>query len=266
MEGKQKFIGQIMTSKSPVRSAEDIDETALSYAEIKALCTGNPLIKERMDLDIDVQRLRLLKSSYLSQKYALEDKIAKYLPQEIRQYEQRIEGYGTDAAYLVAHTCPDVDGFSPMVIEGKTYTTKKAAGSAILEACHAMTSPDPIPLGEYRGFAMVLCFDPVSREYKVTLSHKMSYSVSLGGDLHGNITRMDNALAGIETQRAASVELLANAKAQLAAAQEQVSRPFPQEEELRTKSARLDELNIALNLDKRDDENLDDAEEMQQAS
>ena len=266
VEGKQRFIGQIMTSKSPVRSAEDIDETALSYAEIKALCTGNPLIKERMDLDIDVQRLRLLKSSYLSQKYALEDKIVKYLPQEIRQYEQRIEGYGTDAAYLVDHTCPDADEFSPMTIEGKTYTSKKAAGSAILEACHAMTSPDPIPLGEYRGFAMVLCFDPVPREYKVTLSHKMSYSVSLGGDLHGNITRMDNALASIETQRAASVELLVNAKAQLAAAQEQVSRPFPQEEELKTKSARLDELNIMLNLDKRDDENLDDAEEMPQAS
>ena len=266
VENKQKFIGQIMTSKSPVRSAEDIDETALSYAEIKALCTGNPLIKERMDLDIDVQRLRLLKSSYLGQKYALEDKIAKYLPQEIRQYKQRIEGYGTDAANLVTHTCPDEDGFSPMTIESKTYTTKKAAGSAILEACHAMTSPDPIPLGEYRGFAMVLCFDPISREYKVTLSHKMSYTVSLGGDLHGNITRMDNALAGIEAQRAASVELLANAKAQLAAAQEQVSRPFPQEEELKTKSARLDELNIALNLDKRDDENLDDAEEMPQAS
>ena len=266
VEGKQKFIGQIMTSKSPVRSAEDIDETALSYAEIKALCTGNPLIKERMDLDIDVQRLRLLKSSYLSQKYALEDKIAKYLPQEIRQYEQRIEGYGTDAAYLVAHTCPDTDGFSPMVIEGKTYATKKAAGSAILEACHAMTSPDPIPLGEYRGFAMVLCFDPISREYKVTLSHKMSYTVSLGGDIHGNIARMDNALAGIEAQQAASAELLANAEAQLAAAQEQVSRPFPQEEELRTKSARLDELNIALNLDKRDDENLDDTEDMPQAS
>ena len=266
VEGKQKFIGQIMTSKSPVRSAEDIDETALSYAEIKALCTGNPLIKERMDLDIDVQRLRLLKSSYLSQKYALEDKIAKYLPREIRQYEQRIEGYGTDAAYLVAHTCPDADGFSPMTIEGKTYTTKKAAGSAILEACHAMTSPDPIPLGEYRGFAMVLCFDSISREYRLTLSHKMSYSVSLGGDLHGNITRMDNVLAGIEAQQAASAELLANAKAQLAAAQEQVSRPFPQEDELRIKSARLDELNIVLNLDKRDNENLDDAEEMPQAS
>ena len=265
VENKQKFIGQIMTSKSPVRSAEDIDETALSYAEIKALCTGNPLIKERMDLDIDVQRLRLLKSSYLSQKYALEDKIAKYLPQEIRQYEQRIEGYGTDAAYLVAHTCPDVDGFSPMVVEGKTYTSKKAAGSAILEACHAMTNPDPIPLGEYRGFAMVLCFDSISREYRLTLSHKMSYTVSLGGDLYGNIARMDNALAGIEAQQAASAELLANAKAQLAAAQEQVSRPFPQEEELKTKSARLDELNIALNLDKRDDENLDDAEEMPQA-
>ena len=170
VEGKQKFIGQIMTSKSPVRSAEDIDETALSYAEIKALCTGNPLIKERMDLDIDVQRLRLLKANYLSQKYALEDKIAKYLPREIRQHEQSIAGYEADMAHLAENTCPDADGFSPMVIENKGYTTKKAAGSAILEACQAMTSPDPIPLGAYRGFAMVVRFDSISREYRVTRS------------------------------------------------------------------------------------------------
>ena len=265
VEGKQKFIGQIMTSKSPVRSAEDIDETALSYAEIKALCTGNPLIKERMDLDIDVQRLRLLKANYLSQKYALEDKIAKYLPQEIRQHEQSIAGYEADMAHLAENTCPDADGFSPMVIENKGYTTKKTAASAILEACQAMTSPDPVPLGAYRGFAMVVRFDSISREYRVTLSNKMSYTTALGTDLYGNIARLDNALAGIEAQRAAAREELENAKQQLATAREQVNRPFPQEDELKAKSARLDELNIALNLDKRDNEDLDDGEELPKA-
>ena len=265
VEGKQKFIGQIMTSKSPVRSAEDIDETALSYAEIKALCTGNPLIKERMDLDIDVQRLRLLKANYMSQKYALEDKITKYLPQEIRQHEQSIVGYEADMAHLAENTHPNADGFSPMVVEGKGYTTKKAAGSAILEACQAMTSPDPVPLGAYRGFAMVMRFDSISREYRVTLSNKMSYTVSLGTDLYGNIARLDNALAGIEAQRDAAREELENAKQQFATAQEQVERPFPQEDELHTKSARLDELNIALNLDKRDNEDMDDGEELPKA-
>ena len=265
VENKQKFIGQIMTSKSPVRSAEDIDETALSYAEIKALCTGNPLIKERMDLDIDVQRLRLLKANYMSQKYALEDKITKYLPQEIRQHEQSIVGYEADMAHLAENTHPNADGFSPMVVEGKGYTTKKAAGSAILEACQAMTSPDPVPLGAYRGFGMVVRFDSFSREYRVTLSNKMSYTVSLGTDLYGNITRLDNALAGIETKRDAAREELENAKQQLATAQEQVERPFPQEEELSRKSARLDELNITLNLDKRDNEDLDGDEELPKA-
>ena len=265
VEGKQKFIGQIMTSKSPVRSAEDIDETALSYAEIKALCTGNPLIKERMDLDIDVQRLRLLKANYLSQKYALEDKITKYLPQEIRQHEQSIVGYEADMAHLAENTHPNADGFSPMVIENKGYTTKKAAASAILEACQAMTSPDPVPLGAYRGFGMVMRFDSISREYRVTLSNKMSYTVSLGTDLYGNIARLDNALAGIEAKRDAAREEMENAKQQLATAQEQVDRPFPQEDELRTKSARLDELNIALNLDKRDNEDLDGGEELPKA-
>ena len=145
VEGKQKFIGQIMTSKSPVRSAEDIDETALSYAEIKALCTGNPHIKEKMDLDIDVQRLRLLKANHLSQRYALEDQIIKTLPQEIARYEQYIEGYTSDMDRLKEDTHPNEDGFSPMEVEGTVYTDKKAAGSAILAACKAMTSPEPVP-------------------------------------------------------------------------------------------------------------------------
>lgn len=265
VEGKQKFIGQIMTSKSPVRSAEDIDETALSYAEIKALCTGNPLIKERMDLDVDVQRLKLLKANYLSQRYALEDQIVKRLPQEVRLYEQRIMGYTADAAYLTKYTHPNADGFSPMTVEGRVLTEKKAAGSAILEACHAMTSSDPVPLGQYRGFDMVLRFDNISREYRVTLSHAMSYTVALGSDLHGNITRIDNVLAGIEGQRAACVEQLENAKRQLSNAKEQAARPFPHEDELNRKSARLDELNIALNLDKSEDEDMDEEMELAKA-
>ena len=139
-----------------------------------------------------------MKANYLSQKYALEDKITKYLPQEIRQHEQNIAGYEADMAHLAANTHPNADGFSPMVVENKGYTTKKAAGSAILEACQAMTSPDPIPLGVYRGFAMVVRFDSISREYRVTLSNKMSYTTALGTDLYGNIARLDNALAGIE--------------------------------------------------------------------
>ena len=158
VEGKQKFIGQIMTSKSPVRSCEDIDETALSYAEIKALCTGNPHIKEKMDLDIDVQRLRLLKANHLSQRYALEDQIIKTLPQQIAKYEQSIEGYLSDMDRLKENTHPNEDGFSPMEVEGTVYTDKKAAGSAILAACKAMTSPEPVPLGQYRGFSMDLSF------------------------------------------------------------------------------------------------------------
>lgn len=159
VEGKQKFIGQIMTSKSPVRSCEDIDETALSYAEIKALCTGNPHIKEKMDLDIDVQRLRLLKANHLSQRYALEDQISKELPQQIARFEQYIEDYLSDIDRLKENTHPNKDGFSPMEVEGTVYTDKKAAGSAILAACKAMTSPEPVPLGQYRGFAMDLSFD-----------------------------------------------------------------------------------------------------------
>lgn len=260
VEGKQKFIGQIMTSKSPVRSAEDIDETALSYAEIKALCTGNPHIKEKMDLDIDVQRLKLLKSSYLSQKYALEDQIVKSFPQQISALEQRIEGYTADMARAAENTHPNGDGFSPMVIEGKIYTEKKAAGSAILEACKAMTSPDPVPLGKYRGFDMALSFDRIAREYCVALKGALGHDTALGTDVFGNIQRMDNLLAVLPERRTACEAQLENVRVQLANAKEQVARPFPQEEELKTKSARLDELNILLDMDKRENEVLDDGE------
>ena len=257
VEGKQKFIGQVMTSKSPVRSAEDIDETALSYAEIKALCTGNPYIKEKMDLDIAVQRLRLLKANHLSQRYALEDQIIKVFPQKIAAYEQHITGYKADITHLTEQTQPNEDGFSPMEIEGKVYTDKKAAGSAILEACNAKKNPDAAPLGQYRGFTMELSFNAMRREFEITLKNKMSYSTFLGTDLFGNIQRLDNVLAEMEKRIQTCGELLADTKVQFANAKIAMEQPFPQEEELKTKSARLDELNILLNLDKRENEIVD---------
>lgn len=257
VEGKQKFIGQIMTSKSPVRSCEDIDETALSYAEIKALCTGNPHIKEKMDLDIDVQRLRLLKANHLSQRYALEDQIIKTLPQQIAKYEQSIEGYLSDMDRLKENTHPNEDGFSPMEVEGTVYTDKKAAGSAILAACKAMTSPEPVPLGQYRGFSMDLSFASLTREFKVTLKGALYYTTNLGTDVFGNILRLDNLLGSMEERISTCREQLENTKVQLENAKQEVEKPFPQEDELKRKSARLDELNILLNMDKRESEIVD---------
>lgn len=257
VESKQKFIGQIMTSKSPVRSAEDIDETALSYAEIKALCTGNPYIKEKMNLDTEVSKLRLLKSSHLSQRYALEDQIVKEFPQKIAAIEQRMAGYEADIALAEEHTHPNEDGFSPMIIEGTLHTEKKSAGSAILEICHAMTSPDPIPLGQYRGFPMTLHFDTMTKEFKVTFQGTLNHSVSLGTDIMGNVLRFDNLISGFPKSKDACVELLANTKVQFENAKVEVKKPFPREEELQEKSRRLDELNILLNMDKKENEIVD---------
>ncbi len=257
VESKQRFIGQIMTSKSPVRSAEDIDETALSYAEIKALCTGNPYIKEKMDLDIEIQRLRLLKANHTSQRYALEDKVIMEFPQMICSLEQRIAGYTADMELAAKQTQPDADGFSPMVVEGITHTEKKAAGSAILAACKAMTSPDPIPLGSYRGFDMELSFDSFAREYKITLIGQLRHTTSLGSDIFGNVLRLDNLIGGFEERRTACTEQLAHTRQQLESAKLEIQKPFPQEDALKEKSARLDELNILLNLDKRENEIVD---------
>lgn len=257
VEGKQKFIGQIMTSKSPVRSAEDIDETALSYAEIKALCAGNPHIKEKMDLDIDVSRLKLLKANHLSQRYALEDQIIKEFPQKIKSLEQRIEGYKADMAQLAQNTLPNEDGFSPMIMAGGTVTDKKAAGEAIIGLCKSMTNPDPIHIGEYRGFDMELFFDSFSREYKITLKHELRHTVTLGTDIFGNIQRLDNAMNSFQEKLTACEAQLENTKVQLENAKLEVQKPFPQEEELKTKTARLNELNAMLNLDKRENEIVD---------
>lgn len=257
VESKQKFIGQIMTSKSPVRSAEDIDETALSYAEIKALCTGNPYIKEKMDLDIDVQRLRLMKASHLSQRYALEDQIIKKFPQEIASYEQIMQGLQADITAAKEHTRPNEDGFSPMVIEGVVHSSKKAAGSAILEVCRNMTTPDPISLGQYRGFAMQLHFDSMKREYVITLQGQLTHPVSLGTDIFGNIQRLDNVIESFPERVENCRALLENVHHQLEAAKTEAQAPFPREDELKAKSARLDELNILLNLDKKENEIVD---------
>ena len=265
VESKQRFIGQIMTSKSPVRSAEDVDETALSYAEIKALCSGNPKIKEKMDLDVAVQRLKLLKASYLNQKYALEDRVLKEFPAKIKALEQRIEGYTADAAHLEANTHPNEDGFCPMVIEGTTYTEKKAAGSAILAVCQNMTSPDAIPLGTYRGFAMELYFETFSKEYRITLQHDLTHTVSLGDSITGNIQRIDNVLSDFANQRRRCEEQLENTKLQLETAKTEAAKPFLQEEELKAKSARLDELNIELNMDRAESEILDSVPETEDA-
>ena len=257
VESKQKFIGQIMTSKSPVRSAEDIDETALSYAEIKALCAGNPHIKEKMDLDIDVSRLKLLKANHLSQRYSLEDQILKEFPQKIKSLEQRIEGYKADIDQRKRNTEPNEDGFSPMIMPGGTVREKKAAGDAILGLCKSMTSPDPIPIGQYRGFDMELSFDTFSREYKITLIHQLRHTVTLGTDIFGNIQRLDNTLAAFEERMAACVEQLENTRVQLENAKAEVQKPFPQEEELAAKTVRLNELNALLNLDKKENEIVD---------
>ena len=257
VEGKQKFIGQIMTSKSPVRSAEDIDETALSYAEIKALCSGNPHIKEKMDLDIEVQKLKLLRSNHMSQRYALEDQLIRKFPKEIASMHQWIDGLEADMALLKDKTQPNADGFCPMVIGGQTYTEKKAAGTAILDACNALTSADPVPLGSYRGLKLTLCFDSFEKLVKISMQGTLTYKVGLGTDVFGNIQRMDNLLESMPTRQLDYKEKLKNLEIQVEIAKQEVEKPFPREEELKAKSARLDQLNILLNMDKRENEIVD---------
>ena len=252
VEGKQKFASQIMTSKSPVRSCEDIDETALSYAEIKMLATGNPYIKEKMDLDIQVQKLRLLKSNFLSERYALEDKIIKFYPQEIARRTETIASLKSDIERVAQHPKPIDDTFVGMTVKGVFYSEKADAGNAILKACQAMTNPDPISLGEYRGFQMELYFE--AREYKVKLKGELGYPVTLGTDTFGNITRFDNALEGLPKRLEINEQELENTKKQFETAKVDVGKPFNQEEELTAKTARLNELNALLNVDKRENE------------
>ena len=254
VERKQKFIAQIMTSKSPVRSAEDVDEQALSYAEIKALASGNPLIKEKMDLDIEVTKLKLLKSSHLSQRYALEDAISKTFPKSLAETQERLAGYGADIAAVKAHTAPNEDGFSPMTLAGKVYTEKKAAGAELLAMCQNMLTPEPTQVGSYRGLTLELSFDSFSQEYRLTMIGQLRHVVTLGTDVFGNIQRMDNLLESLPLKEQACREKLSDLHNQLETARVEVLKPFPREEELQAKLARLEELNALLNMDKREPE------------
>ena len=254
VEGKQKFASQIMTSKSPVRSAEDIDETALSYAEIKMLATGNPYIKEKMDLDIQVQKLKLLKSNFLSEKYRLEDKIIKYYPQQITSLQNKIEGLKQDVETAKRNPKPTDDHFVGMEVNGVFYSEKAEAGKAIIEACKLMSSPEPIYLGKYRGFDMELSFDTLERTYMIKIKGSTSRNVFLGEDSYGNITRIDNGVEKFSEALSFAENELVNTKAQFETAKTEVEKPFAQDEELKTKLARLDELNILLNMDKTENE------------
>ena len=257
VESKQKFISQIMTSKSPVRSAEDVDEQALSYAEIKALASGNPMIKEKMDLDIEVSKLKLLKANHLSQKYALEDAISKGFPKQIAETQARIAGYGADIAAVKENTHPNGDGFSPLTLAGVTHADKKEAGAALLTMCQTMLSPEATQIGSYRGLTLELSFDTFAREYRLTMIGKLRHTVTLGTDVFGNLQRMDNALEGLPIKEQACREQLSNLQTQLETAKAEVQKPFPREEELTTKTARLEELNTLLNLDHKEPEIVD---------
>jgi len=261
VENKQKFISQIMTSKSPVRCAEDIDETALSYAEIKMLATGNPHIKEKMDLDIQVSKLRLLKQNFLSEKYALEDSLIKYYPAEIRRQEEKLSGLQEDLTHLQNQLKNDKEHFAGMTVDGVSYTEKAEAGEAILSACRNMKNPGPVPLGTYRGFDMTLSFDTLNREYEIELKHKSRHRAALGSDVFGNITRLDNALKNIERKLKLAEEQHENLLAQYETAKTEVTKEFANEDELNEKTKRLDELNILLNMDKRENEILDEKED-----
>ncbi len=250
VENKQKFISQIMTSKSPVRSCEDVDETALSYAEIKALCAGDERIKEKMDLDVDVARLKLMKASHQSQQFRLEDNLLRHFPEQIRQNESFAEGFTADMQTLAGHPHP-VDGFAGMEVKGDLLTDKDNAGAAILEAFKDAKGMEPVPIGSYRGFSMSLTVEDFGRDFVLTLKGKMNHRVTLGKDARGNLTRIDNALNAIPQRMQAVQDKLTTLRMQEETAKAELGKPFPQEDELRTKSARLAELNAELNIDDR---------------
>lgn len=257
VENKQKFIAQIMTSKSPVRAAEDVDETALSFAEVKMLATGNPYIKEKMDLDIKVSELAMLKQSFLNEKYHLEDEIAKLFPEKIKGCEARLNALREDVAFF--HTQPKEEGVFPgMEVKGTFYAEKKDAGFALLTECKTMKSPEKVEIGSYRGFAMFLSFDTVAREYVCSLKHSLTHNTALGDDVYGNITRLDNVLSGMEGRIAEVENELSTVIKQRDDALEEVKKPFAFEQELTEKRKRLSELDALLEVDKGDDEIVDE--------
>ena len=258
VENKQKFIAQIMTSKAPVRVADDVDETALSYSEIKALATGNPLIIEKCNLDMEVARLNMLKASHLNQVYALEELVHRKYPAEITRLTERIAGYEKDVELAKGHPKAQ-EGFCGMEVEGKHYTETEDAGKAIIDVCTKMTGSDAVLLGQYRGFSMVLAYDGMSNEYRITLKGTLSHTVTLGADVFGNITRLDNALENLAGNLDAERAKLEEARVQLENARTELATPFAREDELAEKTARLKELNILLNMDEKDKTLIDEA-------
>lgn len=265
VESKQKFIAQIMTSKSPVRAAADVDETALSYAELKALASGNPLIKERMDLEVEVSRLRLLKSDYLSQKYDLEDKLAQTYPQKIAALTERIEGYEADAETARANPPAEKKSIT-MVVNGTAHGDKAEAGRAVLDFAKTLTSPSSVPLGRYRGFALEIGFDPMSRKFEASVVGARTYKAQLGTDEAGTITRIDNAIERVGQELEKAKQALADTRKQVADAEAELAKPFEREAELSDKSRRLAELDRLLDMDKPEQPQLcEDARELEMA-
>lgn len=259
VENKQRFISQVFTSKSPARVMQEIDDAVLSYNEIKALATGNPMIIEHANLETEVNKLKMLNASHLSQRYELEDKILKYYPQEISRLNERISGYTADIARREGNTPAKKEDFPPMQIHGTVYTEKAEAGKALIEACKQLTNSDPVSIGSYRGFEMQLFYEAFSKEYRVALKGALTHTASLGTDIHGNITRLDNALNGLETRLQEHRDRLENTTAQMEAAKADAAKPFPREQELQEKSKRLAELTKLLKMDEKDRELLDSA-------
>lgn len=259
VENKQRFISQVFTSKSPARVMQEIDDAVLSYNEIKALATGNPMIIEHANLETEVNKLKMLNASHLSQRYELEDKILKYYPQEISRLNERISGYTADIARREENTPAKKEDFPPMQIHGTVYTEKAEAGKALIEACKQLTNSDPVSIGSYRGFEMQLFYEAFSKEYRVALKGALTHTASLGTDIHGNITRLDNALNGLETRLQEHRDRLENTTAQMEAAKADAAKPFQREQELQEKSKRLAELTKLLKMDEKDRELLDSA-------
>lgn len=260
VENKQKFIAQIMTSKAPIRIADDIDETALSYSEIKALATGNPLIIEKCNLDMEVGKLNTLKANYLNEKFALENLVLREYPKTIQCLKEKVEGYEEDILLVEKHPKP-AEGFVGILIRGTYYSDKESAGREILKECSKLINADEVPLGEYRGFFIALNYNKMFNEYHMSLKGALSHTVSLGTDIYGNITRMDNLLGSFETKLEETKAEIANIKVQLVNAKKELEKPFAKEVELIEKSKRLKEVNILLNMDEKEKVFLEPEEE-----
>lgn len=261
LERKQGFISQIMTSKTPDRTADDIDEKALSYGEIKALATGNKYILEKTELDSEVAKLKIVRQSYQSQIYDLQDKVARTYHNMIKELQEKVQALEDDMKQLENNTIPNADGFSKMIIKGIEYTEKEQAGKAILEACKTKTNPDLEDIGEYRGFRLELGFNSVEREFTMTIKNKYSYNIMLGSDVYGNITRINNALEAIKDKIPDERLRIEDIEKQLENAKIEMQKPFPQEELLDEKMKRLEELNILLKLDEKEKQVLDTSNE-----